>query len=1157
MNNVHISGLRYCITTIILMWNFVIYSQNKQIQYNEPPLTTIDSIYASKIPELKLPLEYKLRGQRDLPSSINNADLAFFRPTFSQLGYWNCGQSAGIGYNFCYEMNQARNLPGNLAENQYSVNFTWNFMNTGDGWGVSYFHSFDILKACGNPNLADYGGLYDGGEKKWISGYDLYEHAMLNRIRDVYSIDVSSSEGLITLKHWLNDHLNGSEHGGVANFYLSRGYSETLPDDSPEAGEPIISECIPLPAGHAMTIVGYNDSIRYDVNADGRYTNDEDINEDGVIDMKDWEIGGLRYINSSFNNDGYGLILYRALALEYGAGGIWNNQVHVIEVKEEYTPLAILRIKIKHNSRNKLKLIAGISQDTSLSIPQHNIEFPIFNYQGGDLYMQGNNDEESDKIIELSLDISPLLSYVEPESFAKYFIQVVEKDDWDVAEGEVLYYSVVDYNNSLSETISDQFPKTIANNNLTTLSLITKLDFNRVSITTDELKIIVPGEMSTNQISANGGLPPYNWDVVHPYKIESIPFDFPLNNNDQLVFDENDYSGVNVDLAFSFPYYDDTLNSITVYKEGFIMFDNMPFPYPYFIGEETILRSKKTIAPFMAELILSENGDNGVWVNSYQGYAEIIWKASSEGYENDSEVNFAVKIFSDGNIETHYGEMIYPDSELWCSGISKGDNLNYTTNSFFHHIGSPSYEAYVYVPQQNTPDYIEINQDGLLSMLISEDSNIFDVEIQVEDDHGIINRKKFQASSGLIFEYMIQAGNDDRINYFDTVSVKFVIKNISNEVYHNIEMNFNLDDPHFSILKNHAYVGSLVPQESLSIDSALIFVVSPGIPDQYSFTVSSNLSSNEKQWNAEVLLVADAPDFIMSDILVRDNHNGILEPGETAELEFQITNNGHMDIEDIWVKIDSCQNVLEIEDPIVSIDQLAVGDTVTIMLNCKARKSIATGTMIDVYLTINKDNYLLSNLKKELLVGRIPVLILDIAPDHLSGHDLMDVLDSMNIMYKYNTSYLANYDDYMSLFICLGGAFNNVELSPPEANKIYSFLIRGGNVYMESGATWDMEEQSTLNGLFNIEFVSTGNWFIYDSIYGVPGEFTKDMIFEYNHYEPYNNHYLITVGSAFPLLFSEKVNSACVIAYNEGNYKTIGSTIEFGSLVVVNSKALF
>jgi hypothetical protein len=42
-----------------------------------------------------------------------------------------------------------------------------------------------------------------------------------------------------------------------------------------------------------MTYIGYDDSIRFDYNNDGRFTNDIDINGDRVVDMRDWEIGGL------------------------------------------------------------------------------------------------------------------------------------------------------------------------------------------------------------------------------------------------------------------------------------------------------------------------------------------------------------------------------------------------------------------------------------------------------------------------------------------------------------------------------------------------------------------------------------------------------------------------------------------------------------------------------------------------------------------------------------------------------------------------------------------------------------------------------------------------------------------------------------------------
>jgi hypothetical protein len=64
-----------------------------------------------------------------------------------------------------------------------------------------------------------------------------------------------------------------------------------LPAGTPEAGKKVIISY--SNSSHAMTIVGYNDSIRWDYNNDGQYTNHLDINGDGVVDLRDWEIGGL------------------------------------------------------------------------------------------------------------------------------------------------------------------------------------------------------------------------------------------------------------------------------------------------------------------------------------------------------------------------------------------------------------------------------------------------------------------------------------------------------------------------------------------------------------------------------------------------------------------------------------------------------------------------------------------------------------------------------------------------------------------------------------------------------------------------------------------------------------------------------------------------
>ena len=101
-----------------------------------------------------------------------------------------------------------------------------------------------------------------------------------------------------------------------------------------------------------MTFVGYNDNIKYDINEDGYFTNDEDTNGDGIIDMLDWEIGALKIANSwggkwpTQNDSGYIYFPYRLLPKKvYDPNNpsqylfaITNKQVHVAIVKEENIP---------------------------------------------------------------------------------------------------------------------------------------------------------------------------------------------------------------------------------------------------------------------------------------------------------------------------------------------------------------------------------------------------------------------------------------------------------------------------------------------------------------------------------------------------------------------------------------------------------------------------------------------------------------------------------------------------------------------------------------------------------------------------------------------------------------------------------------------------
>lgn len=259
-----------------------------------PPMSSYDSVKLSQLPEFKLPEE---ATRRLLPYAVDNSTHLWFRPLIAQVGL-ECGQASSIGIVFTYEMNYLRDVPGNLPENQYASHFAYNFINGGSDAGVSFYETYEILKQAGNPTVADYGGMSTGGPSRWMTGYDLYHNAMQNRVTEVYSIKVNTAEGIQTLKNWIYDHGNGSSAGGLGCFYAQFTHPPVVfAPGTPEEGKHVIYSW-GNSANHSMAIVGYNDSIRWDYNGDGLYTNNIDLNFDGILDARDWEIGGFKMANT-------------------------------------------------------------------------------------------------------------------------------------------------------------------------------------------------------------------------------------------------------------------------------------------------------------------------------------------------------------------------------------------------------------------------------------------------------------------------------------------------------------------------------------------------------------------------------------------------------------------------------------------------------------------------------------------------------------------------------------------------------------------------------------------------------------------------------------------------------------------------------------------
>lgn len=443
--------------------------------------------------EFELPQRGALSKLAALPSSVDNTTHPAFRPIFNQKG-GSCAQASGVAYVFTYEINCLRGLPSNTLENQYPYDFTYNFLNNGNGEsGTNTNNGWNIIKNIGIPNARDYGGFGLGNFTEWVSGYDVYYKGMENRLKEYFQITIRKPEDIEKMKQWLVDRANGSPEGGCLVFaaYAEGEQIKKLASGTPEAGKSVVVN-FGTSGGHSMTIAGYNDQICYDYNGDGKFTNDIDLNEDGKLDIRDWEIGAALLVNSwgsRWGDGGKAWVMYKVLA-----SGIFNSQLAGIRLYEDsiVKPKLTFKFSISHPNRSMIRIEAGYSNTPTRDYPTSSMESfsPAFTFCGGAFPMQGETDEP----IEIGLDISNLLEKTGNKD-AAFFLKIDSKS----GSGLISNLCLIDY--TTDQPIEYPYHKSL----------------DTFSTGTTYFKIIRPAVSKITVVSPNGQ---EKWERGKAYYIE-------------------------------------------------------------------------------------------------------------------------------------------------------------------------------------------------------------------------------------------------------------------------------------------------------------------------------------------------------------------------------------------------------------------------------------------------------------------------------------------------------------------------------------------------------------------------------------------------------------------------------------------------------------
>ena len=556
------------------------------------------------------------------------------------------------------------------------------------------------------------------------------------------------------------------------------------------------------------------------------------------------------------------------------------------------------------------------------------------------------------------------------------------------------------------------------------------------------------------------------------------------------------------------------------------------------------------IIPSLSEeyTIRAQDGD-GMWMKMNQDSAMFRWKLSIQGAEQQSNIEFSVILYPDGNISTCFGPVdTGPVALTAWAGVAKGEKYNTHINPIFN-MNMESGKSYSYVPPA-LPESISMTPDGLLVITGADSTQIYDLIVRVTDMQDISREKHFQLSDGLLIQHQL-ISNSGVFQYQESATMNLTVTNTGSLPLTGLELAFHCMDISLQLSDSLEIIPLLAAGETIQLTDAFAFTLGENVPDQTPFTCDITASSAGRNWETHFFLEASAPNIQVMDPKIEDGVNGLLDIGETADLAVTISNLGTLPAEELTCTLSTQDSQVEIlSSPTLNRNSLGQKVSWDAYFRLHASRSTLAGHITEFQLHITNGSTINITYPFSIPVGVNPVALIKLT-DVTSSTDLMThYLDSLQVGYDLVTSMPANLDTYPCVFLILGTSYSgSYALTTEETLQLLSYLNHGGKVYMESYASWYYGNSEMLEEVFSFSAERVSVYY-FNELKGIEGTMTDGMEYLYLGSSPYAIFEVTPKEPGFALTNNLDNPPKCIeFGYDGDDYKTIGSFKEFGQLV--------
>jgi PKD repeat protein len=387
------------------------------------------------------------------------------------------------------------------------------------------------------------------------------------------------------------------------------------------------------------------------------------------------------------------------------------------------------------------------------------------------------------------------------------------------------------------------------------------------------------------------------------------------------------------------------------------------------------------------------------------------------------------------------------------------------------------------------------------------------------------------------------------MDYGESNMLSLTVENVGIEAATGVEVSISTDDEYITITDDTEVYGDIEANTTAVVEDGFAYDVANDLPDGHSVTFEVSATDGTDVWVSYISITGYAPVLEFAGFSISDptgNNNGKLDPGETADITVEIENDGSSEAFAIIGNLLESDPFLTVNTEDVEFGDLMSGNTASGVFSVYAEETTPAGHMVDLDFEMAADLGIEGMGAFNVVIGQIPLLIIDMDGNGNSAQGMEEALSDMEISYEVSSSLPPDLNLYSTIFLTLGIYSNNHVLSSGEGSSLADYLNAGGNLYMEGGDTWYYDNSTAVHSMFGINGTSDGSGDLC-TINGQAGTITEDMSFSYTGDNNWIDH-LEATGTGEVIFMNQSPSYGTAISNDAGDYKTIGASHEFGGL---------